>query len=315
MSRMIPLLALLLGSVAQAHDEPAGPAPMPLDQLMKAFGWSIEDTKISSQKLADGLHVLFGLGGNIMLSTGQQGTLLVDDQFPELVPKIRKAIAGLGGSKDVAFAINTHWHFDHAAGNLALGPGGTWLVSQSASRRMMARDNVINLVLAAGQQEAYPVQALPVITFDERMQFHFNGEDIELLHFGPAHTTGDAAVLFRKANAVHMGDVFNTRGYPFIDVDNGGSLDGVIQFCRQILGQINEQTIVVPGHGPVADHARLVAYVRMLETVRERIAKLLLKGASLDEVLAAGVTAEFDEANGDPRMLVDRAYASLSRAH
>ncbi len=312
MRLMISLLALWLSTAAVAHDQPARPEPMPLDQLMKAFGWSLEDTTITSQKLAEGLHVLFGLGGNIVVSTGRQGTLIVDDQFPELMPKIREAIVKLGGSPKVAFAINTHWHFDHAAGNLALGPAGTWLVAQSESRRMMARDNVINLVLAAGQQEAYPPEALPVISFDRSMQFHFNGEQIELLHFGPAHTTGDAAVLFRKANAVHMGDVFNTRGYPFIDVDNGGSIDGVIAFCRQVLGRINEQTTVIPGHGPVADHARFVAYIRMLETIRERIAQRIGQGASLEEVLAAKLTAEFDEANGDPRMLVDRAYASLS---
>lgn len=313
--RMIAVvLGFMLATASLAHDKATGPQPVPLDELMAAFGWDLEATEITSQKVADDLHVLFGLGGNIAVSIGKDGVLIVDDQFPELVPQIRKAIRKLGGKKSVDFAINTHWHFDHAAGNLALGPKGTWLVSQANSRTMMSRDNVINLVLAAGAQPAYPAEALPVITFDETMQFHFNDEQIELLHFGPAHTTGDAAVLFRRANAVHMGDVFNNAGYPFIDADNGGSLAGVIAFCRQILARINEATVVIPGHGPVADYEGLLAYVRMLDTVHQRIAALLDQGASLEEVIAAKVTAEFDERYGDPRMLVDRAYLSAATA-
>lgn len=145
------------------------------------------------------------------------------------------------------------------------------------------------------------------------MQFHFNGETVELLHFGPAHTTGDAAVHFRNANAVHMGDVFNAAGYPFIDVGNGGSLDGVIAFCRQVLARINQKTTMIPGHGPVSDYSGFVAYIRMLETLRARIAELVEQGASLEEVVAAKPTADYDEQLGSSTIFVNRAYTSLSQ--
>ena len=141
-------------------------------------------------------HVLFGVGGNILVSIGANGVLIVDDQFPQMVPKYKATIGELGGGA-VNFAINTHWHFDHADGNQVLGPEGTWLVAQENSRQMMTKNNVINLVSAKRDQPAYAETALPVLTYDDAMRFHFNGERIDLMHFGPAHTTGDTAVIFR----------------------------------------------------------------------------------------------------------------------
>ena len=131
---------------------------------------------------------------------------------------------------------------------------------------MMLKDNVINLVTSTRDQPAYPETALPVLTYDDAMRFHFNGERIDLLHFGPAHTTGDTAVIFRGHKAVHLGDVYNNAGYPFIDADNGGSLNGVIEFCSKVLAEIDSTYIVVPGHGPVADAQALADYVAMLTT-------------------------------------------------
>ncbi|MFB3079283.1 MAG: MBL fold metallo-hydrolase, partial [Lysobacterales bacterium] len=243
-------LALLCCPLAQAHDIPSAPEPMQLDALLSAVGWSY-DTGVETQSLAEGFYVLFGVGGNVLVSSGADGVLMVDDQFPKMVPKLKQAMRKMG-DRNVDFVINTHWHFDHADGNQVLGKKDVWLVSQINSRRMMQRDNVINTVSLAYRQEPYPAHALPDITFDQRMQFHLNGERIDLLHFGPAHTTGDTAVIFRGQNAVHMGDVFNNAGYPFIDADNGGSLDGLIAFCEAVLAEIDEDTTVVPGHGAVA---------------------------------------------------------------
>jgi len=269
--------------------------------------------KITSERLGDKLYVLFGVGGNIAASIGEQGVLIGDDEFPEMVPKYRATIRELGGG-DVDFAINTHWHYDHADGNKRLGPDGTWLISQANSREMMTKDNVIDTVdRPAFTQNAYPVAARPVATFDDRMQLHFNGEQIDLLHFGPAHTTGDAAVIFRNHNAVHLGDVFNAAGYPFIDSDNGGDLDGMIAFCEAVLEELDENAIVIPGHGPVARYADLEAYISMLKGVREKIAALIAEGASLEQVIAAGPTAEWDETYGDSTRMVNRAFMSLSR--
>jgi glyoxylase-like metal-dependent hydrolase (beta-lactamase superfamily II) len=305
--RSATIVALVILARPVAADE-----PMNLDQLMQAFGWNFEQTEINAQKLGDGLHLLFGVGGNVAVSLGEDGVFIVDDQFPQMMPKIKAKIAELGGGA-IDFAVNTHWHFDHAEGNLALGPEGTWLVAQSRSRAMMDADHVINGVVFSYLQKAYPEEARPVITFDERMQFHFNGERIDLAHYGPAHTTGDTAVFFRGHNAVHLGDVFNTAGYPFIDVDNGGDLQGVIAFCSAVLAESNEETKVIPGHGAVSDYTGLKNYIAMLSTIQERVAKLIAGGAKLDAVVAAKPTAEFDAAFGDPAAFLNRAYASLTR--
>jgi cyclase len=296
--KMVFVTAAMLAASAQAHDGPAVPTPVSLDALLSAFGWDMATAEVTSQKIADDFYVLFGVGGNVAVSLGENGVLIVDDQFPQMMPKLESAIASLGGS-GVDFAINTHWHFDHAEGNLALGPGGTWLVSQANSRQMMQDDHVINLVGIAYEQKAYPPAVLPVITYDDVMHFHFNGQRVDLMHFGPAHTTGDTAIIFRGTNAVHLGDVFNNAGYPFIDAGNGGTIDGLIRFCSETLRQINEDTVVVPDHGPVTDYATLVAYVEMLTTVRGRMMTLIESGASLEAVYAAKVTAEFDEKFGD----------------
>ena len=303
---------LLVG--AHAHDKVPGPKPMNLEQLTSTFGWDLDGAEIKTEKITDGLYVLFGVGGNIAVSIGDDGVFIVDDQFPQLMPKIKAAIAKLGG-KEINFAVTTHWHFDHAEGNLTLGPDGTWLVAHQNSREMMKQDHVINLVIAAYEQKAYPKSAWPDVTFKDDMQFHLNGEQIDLMHFGPAHTTGDAAVIFREANAVHMGDVFNNAGYPFIDSGNGGTIDGVISFCQEILKQINKDTTVIPGHGPVTDYQAMQDYVDMLIVVRDRIKKLIASGASLEEVIAAKPTAEFDTLKGDSKMFVDRAYHSLEHSH
>ncbi|MDA0979111.1 MAG: MBL fold metallo-hydrolase [Proteobacteria bacterium] len=303
---------LLIAAVnASAHSAPDVPDAMDLDTLVSAFGWDFDSAVITTEKVADNLYVLFGVGGNIAVSVGEDGVFIVDDQFPQMMPKIRDAIGDVGGG-GIDFAVTTHWHFDHAEGNLELGPAGTWLVAHENSREMMKQDHVINLVQVAYLQKAYPESAWPDITFDDSMRFYLNGEAIELMHFGPAHTTGDTAVFFRSSNVVHMGDVFNNSGYPFIDAGNGGELNGLIHFCRQTLANIDEQTVVIPGHGPVSDHQGLAEYVVMLETVRDRLLSLIADGATLEEVYAAKPTAEFDASFGDNTGFINRAYTSLT---
>lgn len=304
---VVGLFGWLLALPVHAHDQ-----PLNLDELMSAFGWDFAETEIRTEKVTDNLYVLFGIGGNIGVSVGPQGVLLVDDQFPQMVPKIGDAIREIGGGA-VDFVINTHWHFDHAEGNLALGPGGAWMVSQANSRDMMLDDHIINLVTLSYEQKAYPKTALPAITFDDTMQFHFNGEKIDLLHAGPAHTTGDTAVIFRASNAVHLGDVFNKTGYPFIDADNGGDLRGMINFCQAVLDSIDENTTVIPGHGEITDYADLQAYIAMLEDLHGKISKMVRRGRSLEEVVAANPTADYDAAQGDSTNFVNRAYHSIKR--
>lgn len=309
MRKLIWTCLCMLGSQAAHADN-----VMSLDEIAVAFGWDFDAAVIEAQEVGAGLYVLFGPGGNIAASIGDDGVLIVDDQFPQLMPKIEAKIAELGGGA-IDFAINTHWHFDHAEGNLALGPKGVWLVSQVNSRDMMADAHLIDLVALQYGQQAYPEKARPVITYDDNMQFHFNGERIDLLHFGPAHTTGDTAVIFRGSNAVHLGDVFNNTGYPFIDAGNGGGIDGMIRFCSAVLAAIDENTRVIPGHGAVSNYQGLADYTDMLATIRGRIADLIAAGADLEAVIEAKPTADFDERHGaaNSTLLVNRAYTSLTR--
>lgn len=311
MKKIILMCSLVFSAQLYAHSGPDVPEPMDLDTLMQAFGWDMDNMEIQTEQVTDDLHVLFGAGGNIAVNVGDDGVFIVDDQFPQLMPKILKAIGDLGG-EGVDFAVTTHWHFDHAEGNLVLGPEGTWLVAHENSREMMKDDHVINLVIAAYEQKAYPESAWPDITFDDDMQFHLNGQTVDLWHFGPAHTTGDTAVYFRGSNAVHLGDVFNNSGYPFIDAGNGGTLDGVIKFCSETLARINEDTVVIPGHGPVTDYQALADYIDMLVVIRDRMLKLIHEGATLEDVYAAGVSADYDEKMGNSMGFINRAYMSLT---
>ena len=276
------------------------------------------DARIETQQLGEGMHVLFGVGegviaGNIVASIGTDGVFIVDAQFPEMVPKYRDALMELGGGA-IDFAVNTHWHFDHADGNKVLGPQGVRVIAHDTSRRMLLQDNRINLAGTLIEQPRYPREALPVLTYGSTMSLHFNGERIDLMHFGPAHTMGDTAVIFRDRNVVHLGDVFVTSGYPFIDADNGGSLTGIIDFCTAVLDQVPRTAIVVPGHGRVSDYSGLSDYVAMLREIRDRMSALIGSGATLEQVAAARVTAEWDDEQGDPAMLLDRAYASMIRS-
>ena len=277
------------------------------------LGESQPSAEITTEEVAEERFVLFGRGGNIMASIGDQGVLIVDSQFPDMVPKYRAAIRSLGGG-EFDFTINTHWHFDHADGNELLGDGGTWIVAHSHSRDMMMKDNTINTVENPPiEQAAYNTAGLPIASYEDRMQMFFNGEQIDLLHAGPAHTMGDTAVIFRGSNIVHMGDVYNNSGYPFIDADNGGDLEGMIAFCEAVLREIDGDTIVVPGHGPVAGYDDLAEYITMLTEIRGKMRALIGQGATLEEVIAAAPTANWDARMGDPNRLINRAYASLTR--
>ena len=287
---------------------------MNLDEVSHAFGWNFEEAEIQTQKVSEGLYVLFGVGGNIAVSIGDDGVLIVDDQFPQVMDKVQAAISKVGGGA-VDYAINTHWHFDHAEGNNALGPQGTKIVAHANARADMAKGGVINMVIAKYKQQPYPEKALPVLTYDHGMQVYFNGGEIDLKNFASAHTSGDTAVFFKKQNAVHLGDVFNNSGYPFIDVGSGGSIDGMIKFCEDTLKQINESTIVIPGHGPVTNTATLKEYISMLKTVRSRVAALIEEGKTLQEIKDTKPTEDFDKIYGPETGslgFINRVFTSLS---
>ena len=287
--------------------------------VLDAFGWDFNKAEITTQKITDNVHVLFGLGGNILVSTGKDGVLLVDDQFPQLKNKIVRAIRRLDSDMysrrgRIEYIVNTHWHFDHAEGNNAFGPDGARIVAHENSRHMMQNPKPINLSFTVYPQQPYPSEALPQITFKDQMNLHLNGDRIELYHFGHAHTTGDAAVYLRNSNVIHMGDVFNMSGPPFIDADNGGSIEGIISFCEEILKVINDATVVVPGHGPTSTKLDLQNYIDKLIVVKDRIAVQIAEGKNLPEILASDPAREWREEFGEGPFiagLVDRAYAGM----
>jgi cyclase len=273
---------------------------------------------VTTERLADDLHVLYGAGGgqssgNVLAFFGSQGTLVIDTGYPQFVAKYREAIAGLRG-QPITRAINTHWHDDHSEGNKILGPERVLIVAHANARRMLMQDNKINVVRTILDQPAFPPAAWPAITFADRLELYFGGERIELLHVAPAHTASDVVVILREHNVAHTGDVFLSAAYPFADVDNGGDFDGLIEFLTQLLTEIDRDTLLVPGHGKPARYDDLVAYVEMLKTVRTRVAQLIGGGATLAQVLAAEPTKEWDGKYGNPRtFFLDRVYKSLSQ--
>jgi glyoxylase-like metal-dependent hydrolase (beta-lactamase superfamily II) len=273
---------------------------------------------VTTVEIKPGLHVLRGAGGgqaagNVLALIGPDGVLVIDTGYPQYVPKYKDAIAALNGGA-VTLAINTHWHDDHSEGNKIFGPDGALIVAHANARAMLVHDNKINVVRTILDQPAFPPPALPVITFEDRIELYFGSERLELVHASPAHTASDVAVILRTSNVVHTGDVFLPAAYPFADVDNGGDFDGVITFCRDILARIDRSTVIVPGHGRTATYAELESYIEMLVAVRGRIAALIEGGATLQQVVAAQPTKEWDEKYGNPTTyFLDRAYKSLGR--
>jgi len=275
------------------------------------------EASVTTEQVKPGLHVLRSAGGtqvagNVLALIGDGGVLIIDSGYSQFVPKYREAIATLHGGA-VTRVINTHFHDDHSEGNKLFGPDGALIVAHANVREMLMHDNKINVVRTILDQPAFPPAALPVVTFDDRIELYFANERIELVHVAPAHTAGDVVVILRGSNVAHTGDVFLPEAYPFSDVDNGGDFDGEIAFATALLTELDRETVIVPGHGRIASYDDIVAYVEMLKTVRGRIAALIADGATLAQVVAAQPTKGYDEKYGNPTTyFIDRSYKSLA---
>jgi cyclase len=246
--------------------------------------------EVKAEKVADGVYVLTGAGGNVGLSVGKDGAFVVDDQFAPLADKLLAAVRTLT-PEPVRFVVNTHLHGDHVGGNESLAKAGAILVAHENVRKRMS---VEQLNALGRRTPPSPEGALPVVTFTDTLTFHWNGDEIRLTHVPPAHTDGDTVVRFVKADVVHMGDLFFNGSYPFIDTGSGGRVDGVIAAADQVLAAAGEKTRIIPGHGPLATRADLQSYRDTLQVLRDRIAKLKAEGKSRDEVIAARPTADHD---------------------
>jgi glyoxylase-like metal-dependent hydrolase (beta-lactamase superfamily II) len=250
-----------------------------------------EATVIKPQKITDSIWVLFGEGGNIGLSVGEDGTFMIDDQFAPLTPKILAAIKEIT-DKPVRFLINTHWHFDHTGGNENMGRAGAIIVAHDNVYKRMSAEGVINLL----KMKLPPAQklALPVITFSDSASFHLNGDTIVATKIPPAHTDGDSFIRFQKANVIHTGDVFASGRYPFIDVENKGSVKGIVAAMDKLIPTLDDTTVVIPGHGPVSRKADVIAYRKMIHTVATRVEAMVKAGKTMQQVVAAKPLKEFD---------------------
>lgn len=276
----------------------------------------LDTVQIRSQKLTDHVYVLFGSGGNIGVSVGDDGGFVIDDQFAPLSEKIKAAIAQLD-PKPVRFVVNTHWHGDHTGGNENMSQGGAVIVAQDNVRKRMSVEQALERGGQTTRVPASPHAALPVLTFAEDVTFHVNGDSLRVIHVAAAHTDGDAIIHFTKANVIHTGDTFFNGRYPFIDLSSGGSIDGIVAAADKALSLANESTQIVPGHGAVGTKADLQEYRSVVSTIRDRIAKMVAARKTLAEVAAAKPTAEFDAKWGKgfitPDMMVDQVYTSLKK--
>ncbi len=255
-----------------------------------------QSVEIKSQQLGEGIYVVFGEGGNIAVSLGEDGTLMVDDQYAQLSDRILAEVAELGGSAP-RFLVNTHWHLDHTGGNENLAKRGAVIIAHDQVRAQMEVENKIEALGVSLPPS--PQEALPVITYDDDLRLHFNGETVAVVHLPPAHTDGDSVVRFVNANILHTGDIWFNGFYPFIDVEHGGSLAGMVAAAGQIIAMVDSDTVIIPGHGPVGNSTDLMAYREMLQKVMVRLQGLKAEGLSLQQVIEQKPLADLDDEWGD----------------
>lgn len=258
-----------------------------------ALGQQNFDTvRIVPVKVKDNIYMLKGSGGNIGLLTGKDGNLMIDDQFAPLSEKIKASIQSLD-SNPIKYLINTHIHGDHTGGNENFQKSGVTILAQENVRERMSKEQVNKALNRT--TPARDAAALPVITFDDRIRLHLNGEDIEVFHFNlGSHTDGDAIIHFTKSNVFHTGDVFVRYGYPYIDYSSGGSVNGFIEVLDKLLAMLNDQSIVIPGHGELATKADVKKFRDRMADIRDQVKAALKKGKKPEEIPALGITDKYD---------------------
>ncbi|TNE61488.1 MAG: MBL fold metallo-hydrolase [Alphaproteobacteria bacterium] len=259
-----------------------------------------DKVEVKTEPVAGSVSVLFGAGGNIGISAGADGVFLVDDQYAPLTERIISAIQGVS-TEPIRYVISTHFHEDHTGGNENMGNAGAVLVAHDNVRLRLSKGSFVKAFNMRTPPKAG--KALPVITFNDQISFFLNGEEVRAIHIDNAHTDGDAIIWFKGSNVIHMGDTFFNGRLPFVDVPNGGDIDGVISAAEMVLASADDKTRIIPGHGPVTDRAGLERYHDMLVDVRDRIADLKAAGKTLDETVAEnpleGVDAFWMSAGAD----------------
>jgi len=268
-----------------------------------------DKVEIKVTRVAGTVYMLEGAGGNIGASVGDDGIVIVDDQFAPLADKIRAALRGLT-DKPVRFVINTHWHFDHTGGNAYFQKQGPIIAHDNVRERLARGGRILDMDIKPA-----PAESLPIVTFAHDVSVHLNGEDIRAIHFPHGHTDGDAVIFFPKSNVVHMGDDFVTYGFPFIDLASGGSVRGMIAACDKVIESVPADAKIIPGHGKLGTVADLKPYVAMLKETSARVAAGVKAGKSVQELKDAKVLAGYEKWNGSfvtTDKFIETLYEDLS---
>jgi glyoxylase-like metal-dependent hydrolase (beta-lactamase superfamily II) len=282
--------------------------------LVSAGLWAQEQpVEYEATPLSETVTMLKGRGGNIGISAGEDGVYLIDDQFPNIADQLLEQVRKIS-DKPIRFVINTHYHGDHTGGNEALGGAGAVIIAHDNIRKRMSAEQFNHFMNASWP--ASPAGALPVITFNETVSLHLNGESASVIHVPRGHTDGDAIVFFSNSNVLHMGDNFFNGRYPFIDLDGGGTVQGMIAALDKGISLASADTRIIPGHGNLASLDDLRQHRDMLATARDLVQALIDEGKTLDEAIAAKPTAEWDDTLGQvwikPAQFVTFIYNSLT---
>jgi cyclase len=266
--------------------------------LVFAQNEDFSKVKIEVQKVSGSVYMLKGAGGNIGASIGDDGIVIVDDQYAPLADKIQDALKGIT-DKPVRFVINTHYHEDHTGSNEYFQKSAPIIAHDNVRKRLEEGGVAGNGGSVKFDAKPQPKAALPIITFDHDVTVHLNGEDIRALHFPAGHTDGDSVIYFPKSNVVHMGDDFVTYGFPFIDVSSGGSIQGMIDGVENAIAKLPPDVKVIPGHGPVSNLDDVRAYVKMLKDTRDVVSSALKQGKTLDQMKQAKILDPWKKYSGD----------------
>jgi len=262
-------------------------------------GQDFSKVEIKVTKVSGNVYMLEGAGGNIAASVGEDGVVIVDDQFAPLAEKIRAALQGLGiTDKPVRFVINTHYHGDHTGGNLPFSETSTIIAQDNVRKRLEAGGASGNGASIRMENKPAPKAALPIITFGQDVTVHLNGEDIRALHFPSGHTDGDSIIFFPKSNVVHMGDDFVRYGFPFIDIDGGGSVQGMIAGLEKAISQLPADVKIIPGHGALSNLDDVREYIKMLKDTTAVVQKAIAQGQTLDQMKQAKILAPWQKYSG-----------------
>src|SRR5215813_6722193 len=254
--------------------------------------------EIKVTKVSANVYMLEGAGGNIGASVGDDGIVVVDDQYAPLAEKIQAALKGVT-DKPVRFIINTHFHGDHTGGNAYFQKQAPIIAHDNVRKRLENGGDLGNGGSMYEEAKKQPKEALPIITFDHDVTVHLNGDDIRALYFPAGHTDGDSVIFFPKSNVVHMGDDFVTYGFPFIDVDSGGSVDGMIDGVEKVIAQVPPDVKIIPGHGPISNLDDVKAYLKMLKETRDVVAKAIKEGKTFDQMKQAKLLDPWQKYSGD----------------